>query len=75
MAYADQYDSLVLQVMCDEPGPWVREELEREFSDRVEAADALNRLRMRGLVIDMEGGLVMTTAAGRYAHALDQNAA
>jgi hypothetical protein len=75
MAYADQYDSLVLQVMCEEPGPWSREELEREFSDRTAAADALNRLRSRGLVLDMDGGFVLTSAAGRYSHALDQSAA
>jgi hypothetical protein len=73
MAYADQYDSLVLQTMCEEPGPWVRDELEREFSDRLGAAYALNRLRSHGLVLDMEGGFVVASAVGRYASALDQN--
>jgi hypothetical protein len=73
MAYAGDIDGLVLMVMCDEPGPWTQEELRREFREGVEAADALGRLRRRGLVVELEGGFYVATAAGRYAHAMEES--
>jgi hypothetical protein len=72
MAYAGEIDSMVLQVLCDEPGPWVQSELEREFGDRVEVGDAVGRLVGRGLAIRMDGGFILTTASGRYAHAMER---
>jgi hypothetical protein len=73
-AYAGQLDGMMLQVICDEPGPWNREELLREFSSRTEASDALGRLVSRGLVLKMESGFVVASAAGRYAHSMSEEA-
>lgn len=75
MTYAGDIDGLVLEAMCAEPGPWTGEELEREFGERVEVADALGRLIARGLVVSMEGGFLTATAAGRYANAIDEGKA
>lgn len=69
--YAEGIDSLVLQTLCDEPGPWVQSELEREFDEPRDVADAVGRLVRGGLAMRMEGGLVITTAAGRYAHQVE----
>lgn len=66
--YASHHDALVLLTMCEEPGPWRKDELLREFSEPIEAADALDRLRERGLVMRMDDGLLVTTATGRYAN-------
>jgi hypothetical protein len=71
-AYAEQLDRTVLQFVCNEPGPWSREELLREFDSRVEAADALGRLIARGLILEMEGGFVVASASGRYAHSMSE---
>lgn len=71
MAYAEEIDSMVLHTLCDEPGPWVQSELEREFGEPVKVADAVSRLVARGLVIRMDGGFLVTTASGRYAHVMD----
>jgi len=75
MTHAGEIDSLVLQVLCDEPGPWVQSELERDFGEPVKVADAIGRLARRGLVLRMDGGLVMTTASGRYAHVMEREGA
>ena len=53
MTYAGQLDGMVLQIICNEPGPWDREELLREFDSRVHASDALRRLIARGLVLEV----------------------
>ncbi len=74
MTYAGEIDSMVLHVLCGEPGPWVQSELEREFGEPVKVADAIGRLVRRGMVLRMDGGLVLTTAAGRYAHVMEQEA-
>lgn len=71
-AYAGQLDGLVLQMICDEPGPWKREELLREFESRTEADDALERLIARALVLEMDDGFVVASASGRYAHAVSE---
>lgn len=70
MTYAGQLDGLVLQTICDEPGPWKEEELLREFDSRTEAADALDRLIGRGLVMRIDGETMFASAAGRYAYAV-----
>lgn len=68
---AEGIDGLILGVLCNEPTPWDVEELKREFREPVEVEDALARLLSRGLVLRMKGGFVITSAAGRYAHAID----
>jgi hypothetical protein len=70
-AYAEELDSLVLEALCDEPGPWTRDELLREFSGQIAAVDALTRLVVRGLAVKMEGDFYAATAAGRYAHVVE----
>lgn len=72
MTYAGQLDGMVLQTICEEPGPWNRDELLREFDSRKEASDALRRLIGRGLVLGMDGGFVVASASGRYAHAMSE---
>jgi hypothetical protein len=67
MTYAEQIDSLVLHTMCEEPGPWTKEELRREFDGNLDAEDALARLVARGLVVKLEGDFFAATASGRYA--------
>ena len=75
MTYAGGIDSMVLHVLCDEPGPWVQSELERDFGEPLEVADAIGRLIRRGLVLRMDDGLLVTTASGRYAHVMEQEGA
>jgi hypothetical protein len=75
MVYAGDIDGLVLQLMCDEPGPWTREEVVREFSEDMEAIDALARLVGRGLAVKVKGGFYAATAAGRYAHRVREEGA
>jgi hypothetical protein len=72
MTYAGQLDGLILQTLCDEPGPWETEELLRDFDSRVHASDSLRRLIGRGLALKMEGGFVVASAAGRYANAISE---
>lgn len=72
MAYADRYDGLVLALMCEEPGPWKRDELVRGFNEPVRALDALSRLREYGLVLKMKGGFVVASAAGRYVYEITE---
>jgi hypothetical protein len=72
MAYAGQLDGLVLQTICDEPGPWSEGELLREFDSRSHASDALRRLIGRGLVLEMAGEFIVASASGRYAHAMSE---
>jgi hypothetical protein len=67
MSYAEELDGLVLDTLCDEPGPWTRDEIKREFSGRIKAVDALNRLVARGLAVKLDGDFFAATAAGRYA--------
>ena len=72
MAYAGQLDGLVLQTICEEPGPWKKEELMREFESRVDASDALRRLIGRGLVLTIGDDFVVASATGRYANAVSE---
>jgi hypothetical protein len=65
-------DGVVLVTLCEEPGPWSLEELMRELGDGVDVEDAVNRLRRRGLVLRMEEGLILSSAAGRYANAVSE---
>jgi hypothetical protein len=74
MSYADEYDSLVLGTLCGEPGAWTMEEIVREFGYPLKAEDAVNRLAMRGMLVKLESGLIITTAAGRYACAIEKSA-
>jgi hypothetical protein len=66
-AYAEEIDSLVLHAMCDEPGPWTKVELRREFDGNLDAEDAVSRLVARGLAVKVKGDFFAATAAGRYA--------
>ncbi|HEY2478521.1 MAG TPA: hypothetical protein VGI17_07310 [Solirubrobacterales bacterium] len=72
MAYAEQLDGAVLATLCGEPGPWPIGELMREYEGSLHARDALMRLINRGLVLRIGDDLVVTSAAGRYAHAVDE---
>ena len=72
MTYADHLDGLVLQALCDEPGPWNRDELLREFDSRVHASDSLRRLIVTGLVLEMDDDFVVASATGRYANAVSE---
>jgi hypothetical protein len=72
MTYAEGIDSLVLMVMSDEPGPWTKAELRREFDGHIDAEDALTRLVARGLAVKVKGEFFAATAAGRYAHVIDE---
>ncbi len=71
-AYAGQLDGMVLQIVCDEPGPWKKDELVREFDSPVDASDSLRRLIGRGLVLEMGSGFVVASASGRYANAVSE---
>ncbi|HTT93755.1 MAG TPA: hypothetical protein VMF55_03730 [Solirubrobacterales bacterium] len=68
MTYAEGIDSLVLQTMCEEPGPWTKAELRREFDGNLDAEDAVSRLVARGLAVKVKGDFFAATASGRYAH-------
>lgn len=73
MVYAEEMDGVVLMTLCDEPGPWALYELQRAVGHGegnmvdVDVEDAVNRLRRRGLILRMEEGLIVSSAAGRYA--------
>lgn len=71
MTYAEEIDSLVLEMMCDEPGPWTREELRREFDGNRGAEDALTRLVAGGLAVRVKGDFFAATASGRYARQVE----
>lgn len=64
----------MLQTVCDEPGPWKREELLREFDSPVHASDSLRRLIAGGLVLEMADDFVVASATGRYANAVSEEA-
>jgi hypothetical protein len=66
MLYAERLDGLVLEIMCNEPGPWTKDELAREFEAGA-PLESLWRLVSRGLVVKLEGDFYAATAAGRYA--------
>lgn len=72
MTYAGQLDGLVLQTICNEPGPWKREELMREFDSCIDASDSLRRLLAGGLVLKMADDFVVASAVGRYANAISE---
>lgn len=73
MVYAGELDSFVLQMLCEEPGPWAEDELGREFQGATqEVGSALVRLMERGMVRQVKGGLLVATASGRYANALNE---
>jgi hypothetical protein len=72
MTYAEELDSLVLRTLCEEPGPWTKEELRREFDGNLDAEDALARLVARGLAVKLEAGFFAATASGRYAHVVEE---
>jgi hypothetical protein len=72
--HAEELDSVVLETLCEEPGPWTREEIKREFRGKIGAVDALNRLLARGLAVKLEGDFFAATAAGRYACRVGQEA-
>jgi hypothetical protein len=71
MTYAEGIDSLVLHTMCEEPGPWTKEELRREFDGNIDAEDAVARLVARGLAVKVKGDFFAATASGRYAYAVE----
>lgn len=64
MTYADRIDSLVLQTMCDEPRPWTKAELRREFEGDIDAEDAVSRLVARGLVAKVSGDFLRHHGGG-----------
>jgi hypothetical protein len=68
--HAESIDAWVLATLCEEPGPWRPEELERDHGSPPEVRDAVARLVARGLALRMEDGFLVASAAGRYAHAL-----
>lgn len=72
MTYAEGIDSLVLMMMCDDPGPWTKAELRREFDGNLDAVDALARLVAGGLAVKLEGDFYAATASGRYAHQVER---
>jgi hypothetical protein len=72
--HAEELDSLVLETLCDEPGPWTREELKREFRGQIGAVDALGRLVVHGLAVKLEGEFFAATASGRYANLVGREA-
>jgi hypothetical protein len=71
-AYAEEIDSLLLQTLCEEPGPWTKVELRREFDGDLDAEDALARLIARGLAVNVGGAFFVATASGRYAHQVER---
>jgi hypothetical protein len=72
LPHAKEMDGVVLMTLCREPGPWALDELTRVLGPGVHVEDAVNRLRRRGLVLQMKGGLVASSAAGRYALAVEE---
>ena len=74
MTYADEIDGAVLMTLCEEPGPWPMDELKREHVEGVRVEDAIGRLVRRGLVLRLDGGYVIASAAGRYAIAMGEEA-
>lgn len=72
LVYADEIDGSVLSTLCEEPGPWPLDELKREHIEGVRVEDAIGRLVRRGLVLRLDGGLVIASAAGRYAIAVGE---
>lgn len=72
MVYADEIDGVILMTLCDEPGHWRMDELERELGGGVSVEDGVARLARRGLVLRLDGGFVISSAAGRYALAVEE---
>jgi hypothetical protein len=72
MTFAAGIDSLVLETMCEEPGPWTKAELRREFDGDIDAEDAVSRLVARGLVARVNGDFFAATASGRHAHVMER---
>ncbi|HVW45427.1 MAG TPA: hypothetical protein VHA76_00115 [Solirubrobacterales bacterium] len=72
MIYAEEIDGAILATLCEEPGPWPMEELRREHGGGITVDDAVARLARRGLVLRLDGGLVIASAAGRYAVAVGE---
>lgn len=58
-------DRAVLTVLLDSPGLWAVAEVQREFSDPVEAENSLSRLYAAGLVHRLDGFVFATRAAAR----------
>ncbi len=65
-------DRAVLTVLLDSPGLWAVEEVQREFSDPVEAQNSLSRLYAAGLAHRLDGGFVFASRAARQAYAIYQ---
>jgi hypothetical protein len=72
LVYADEIDGVILMTLCDEPGHWRLDELERELGGGVRIEDGVARLARRGLVHRLDGDFVISTAAGRYALAVNE---
>lgn len=70
--HAESIDAWVLATLCNEPGPWRPEEVERDHGETVRVRDAISRLVSRGLALRMRGGFVVASAAGRYANAIGE---
>lgn len=59
----DHVESLVLDLLVDDPRLWAPEEVGREVGNALEAADALESLRRAGLVHRTGEGFVFATRA------------
>jgi hypothetical protein len=68
--HAEGIDGWILKALCDEPGPWRLDELERDHGNPAKVRDGIARLVARGLVLRMEGAFVVASASGRYANAM-----
>jgi hypothetical protein len=72
MLEAEQIDSLFLEALCEWPGPWSMDDLERVLAVGPRGRDAVGRLVSGGLVLRMAEDFVVASAAGRYAKAVHE---
>lgn len=66
---AEQIDSLILETLCEVPGPWTTCDLIREIGGG-EGGRRDRRVVASGLALRMEGDFIVASAAGRYANAV-----
>jgi hypothetical protein len=72
MVHAEEIDGVILLTLCREPGQWSIDELKLALGEGVKVVDGVARLARRGLVLRLDGGFVISSAAGRYAFAVSQ---
>ena len=66
----DASDRAIMDMLLDHPGPWALAELQREFSNPLAAADAVNRLAGVGMLHRFGEGFVFASRTAKQAAAI-----